>query len=230
MLRLQTQNTMSPQHHRGCMEVVHKVVMVNSKSGSVVKVLSKNNETNLFHVQMLLSRYLETAVFKSCMITWIHLVTIYHKLTVYSHRWRASQLGMIWITLYINSLVVFWIWHALLFVADCSDRIWLTHDLPWLAPFPSQCLKVQGFPSIRKQCQHQLWKVAPILDGNQRQSNLPHTNLALTHHHFRKTANIFIRAIYLKPAQFSLVPVWTLAPTRWRHLRKLAKFLLHHQD
>lgn len=37
---------------------------------------------------------------------------------------------MIWITLYINSLVVFWIWHALLFVSNCSDRIWLT---PWLA-------------------------------------------------------------------------------------------------
>ena len=69
MLGLQTQNTMSPQHHRGCMEVVHKVVMVNSKSGCVVTVLSKNNETNLFHVQMLLSRYLETAVFKSYMIT-----------------------------------------------------------------------------------------------------------------------------------------------------------------
>lgn len=139
----------------------------------------------------------------------IYYVYIIYKLilTVYSHRWRASQLGMIWITLYINSLVVFWIWHALLFVADCSDRIWLTHDLPWLAPFPSQCLKVQGFPSIRKQCQHQLWKVAPILDGNQRQSNLPHTNLALTHHHFRKTANIFIES-YTGTQETQLHVMW----------------------
>ncbi len=170
MLRLQTQNTMSPQHHRGCMEVVHEVVVVNLKSGCVVKVrVSKNNETDVFHVQMLLSRYLETAVFKSFIITWKYLVTIYHHMYIYIYYvniyiYMALQLGMIRI-----ALSTAWPFLDMARTALCC-RLLRSHLIgPWLAmtctipvamfegPTIPINTKIMSTPAMR------LWEMAPIL-------------------------------------------------------------------